>query len=317
MRLLHQPHLELRRRQRARALQQRQDPGHVCRGLGVRAGCTCTAAPPPGRRCRRRARAGSSGTASAGPTSGGPGRRSRRPGRTGSAGPYEAAVPGMNCAIPWAPAGETAFGLKPDSAISCAASTAPETFQRAGRALDRVAVARGDERGQARRSSRRRRDHAPASRRDSPAAEHGAGPAVEPVVPRLPASSAARSRTGARWPRASRRRRTGRGRARSRSGAGTAPAAPPRSGRGAPRTARACSASERKPELTTSAWPAARAAGAIWSNARRDVGPHALAVPVDERPAVSAAGRLPRAARSRSAAVRPRPGFGDSRRDHR
>ena len=37
----------------------------------------------------------------------------------------------MNWAIPWAPAGETAPASKPDSAISCAASRAPETFQRA------------------------------------------------------------------------------------------------------------------------------------------------------------------------------------------
>jgi hypothetical protein len=37
----------------------------------------------------------------------------------------------MNCAIPSAPAGETARGSNPDSAISCAASSAPETFQRA------------------------------------------------------------------------------------------------------------------------------------------------------------------------------------------
>jgi hypothetical protein len=37
----------------------------------------------------------------------------------------------MNWAMPWAPAGETADGLKPDSAMSWAASSAPETFQRA------------------------------------------------------------------------------------------------------------------------------------------------------------------------------------------
>ena len=48
----------------------------------------------------------------------------------GSSSPYAAAVPGMNWAIPAAPAGETANGLKFDSAISCAASTAAETFQR-------------------------------------------------------------------------------------------------------------------------------------------------------------------------------------------
>ena len=36
----------------------------------------------------------------------------------------------MNCAIPCAPAGERANGLKPLSAYSCAASSAPETLQR-------------------------------------------------------------------------------------------------------------------------------------------------------------------------------------------
>ena len=34
----------------------------------------------------------------------------------GSARPYIRAVPGMNCAMPWAPAGERAKGLKFDSA---------------------------------------------------------------------------------------------------------------------------------------------------------------------------------------------------------
>src|SRR5262245_49927918 len=37
----------------------------------------------------------------------------------------------MNWAIPWAPAGDTAAGLKFDSAISCAAISAADTFQRA------------------------------------------------------------------------------------------------------------------------------------------------------------------------------------------
>ena len=45
-------------------------------------------------------------------------------------------MPGMNWAIPLAPAGETANGLKFDSAMSCAASSAAETFQRrAARAI--------------------------------------------------------------------------------------------------------------------------------------------------------------------------------------
>jgi hypothetical protein len=36
----------------------------------------------------------------------------------------------MNCAMPWAPIGEIANGLKLLSANSCAASSAAETFQR-------------------------------------------------------------------------------------------------------------------------------------------------------------------------------------------
>jgi hypothetical protein len=47
------------------------------------------------------------------------------------------AVPGMNCAMPRAPAGDTAKGLKPLSAYSCAASSAADTFQRlAARAIE-------------------------------------------------------------------------------------------------------------------------------------------------------------------------------------
>ena len=52
-------------------------------------------------------------------------------GSNGSFNPYDAAVPGMNWAIPCAPAGETAFGLKFDSARIWAASRAADTFQRA------------------------------------------------------------------------------------------------------------------------------------------------------------------------------------------
>jgi hypothetical protein len=48
----------------------------------------------------------------------------------GLASPYASAVDGMNCAIPCAPAGERANGLKPLSAYSCAASSAPDTLQR-------------------------------------------------------------------------------------------------------------------------------------------------------------------------------------------
>src|ERR1700745_3288026 len=51
-------------------------------------------------------------------------------GSKGSRSPYERAVPGMNWAMPRAPAGETARGLNPDSAISWAARRPGETFQR-------------------------------------------------------------------------------------------------------------------------------------------------------------------------------------------
>src|SRR5205085_7262955 len=51
-------------------------------------------------------------------------------GSNGLPSPYELAVPGMNCAIPCAPAPDTANGLKFDSAYSCAASRAAEMFQR-------------------------------------------------------------------------------------------------------------------------------------------------------------------------------------------
>ena len=80
--------------------------------------------------------------------------------------------------MPWAPAGETANGLKFDSAISCAASSAAETFQWAA----------------ASRSGSRKRDGtnegravppgaAPSPRRrptELPASEQGAGPASKP-----------------------------------------------------------------------------------------------------------------------------------------
>jgi hypothetical protein len=44
----------------------------------------------------------------------------------GSSSPTARAVPGMNCAMPWAPAGDRANGLKPLSTYS----SAPETLQR-------------------------------------------------------------------------------------------------------------------------------------------------------------------------------------------
>src|SRR5687768_17944415 len=51
-------------------------------------------------------------------------------GSNGLRRPYAAAVAGMNCAIPLAPAVDTAVGLKLDSARSCAANKLLGTFQR-------------------------------------------------------------------------------------------------------------------------------------------------------------------------------------------
>jgi hypothetical protein len=48
----------------------------------------------------------------------------------GSSSPMAAAVPGMNCAMPCAPALLTAKGLNPDSAYNCAARRVADTFQR-------------------------------------------------------------------------------------------------------------------------------------------------------------------------------------------
>ena len=48
----------------------------------------------------------------------------------GSSRPYARAVPGMNCAMPCAPAGERANGLKRDSWYSWAASSVPATLHR-------------------------------------------------------------------------------------------------------------------------------------------------------------------------------------------
>src|ERR1700759_3789021 len=56
-------------------------------------------------------------------------------GANGSASPYAAAVPGMNCAMPCAPAPDCANGLKFDSAYSWAASSADDTFQRCAASL--------------------------------------------------------------------------------------------------------------------------------------------------------------------------------------
>ena len=85
----------------------------------------------------------------------------------------------MNWAIPCAPAGETAFGLKFDSAISWAASSAAETFQRVPpRAAAASRKRAGTKAGQPGRRPPPRRRLGAATR--SPAAEHGAGPASKP-----------------------------------------------------------------------------------------------------------------------------------------
>ena len=49
----------------------------------------------------------------------------------------------MNCAIPCAPAGDRAKGLKFDSAMSCAASSPAETFQRCAACASGRAYAAG------------------------------------------------------------------------------------------------------------------------------------------------------------------------------
>ncbi len=148
-----------------------------------------TARPRQARRCRRQA-----------PATGSPNCSSRSDircawasidasGSKRSLRPYAAAVAGMNCAIPAAPAGETANGLKFDSAISCAASSAAETFQRCAAAAIASRKRAGTNAG---RLTARRTRHRPAAPRGSaeppasPAAEHGVGPSDEAVVPGLP-----------------------------------------------------------------------------------------------------------------------------------
>src|SRR5919106_3904936 len=88
----------------------------------------------------------------------------------------------MNWAIPRAPAGDTARGLKPDSAISCAASSAAETFQRAAECSSGSWKRPGTNEG-------RLNDGAPAESAPpwagaapvrSPAVEQGGGPAAYP-----------------------------------------------------------------------------------------------------------------------------------------
>ena len=85
----------------------------------------------------------------------------------------------MNWAMPWAPAGDRAKGLKLDSAISCAASRFAETFQRA--AARRIGARK-------RSGTKPGRPAPPASlpsaasrpKAEAPAVEQGAGPRVQP-----------------------------------------------------------------------------------------------------------------------------------------
>jgi hypothetical protein len=83
----------------------------------------------------------------------------------------------MNWAIPWAPAGETANGLKFDSAISWAASRPAETFQRsAARAI--AARNRGGTKSGSPAAASRSPPAAEIAPTAFPAAEQGAGPRV-------------------------------------------------------------------------------------------------------------------------------------------
>ena len=88
----------------------------------------------------------------------------------------------MNWAIPCAPAGETANGLKFDSAISCAASRAAGTFQRDEARIsgprNRAGTKAGSDAALAGPSPPTVVDRCEPTR--SPAAEQGAGPATKP-----------------------------------------------------------------------------------------------------------------------------------------
>ena len=83
----------------------------------------------------------------------------------------------MNWAMPWAPAVETANGLKFDSARSWAASSPAETFQRAA-ARSIVARNRGGTKPGSPSAARRSPPIGGIAATRSPAAEHGAGPLV-------------------------------------------------------------------------------------------------------------------------------------------
>src|SRR5262245_4180912 len=82
----------------------------------------------------------------------------------------------MNWAIPSAPAGEIALGSNRDSAISCAASKAPETFQRAAERMIGPRNRDGTNEG----SPPAERPPSPVAPIALPASEQGGGPAANP-----------------------------------------------------------------------------------------------------------------------------------------
>jgi hypothetical protein len=86
----------------------------------------------------------------------------------------------MNCAIPWAPAAETAFGLKFDSAISCAASNAAETSCRAAAASSGARYRAGTKPGNPCPPAAAPSALAPLAATRSPSAEQGSGPSTNP-----------------------------------------------------------------------------------------------------------------------------------------
>jgi hypothetical protein len=86
-------------------------------------------------------------------------------------------VAGMNWAIPWAPAGETASGSKFDSAASCAARSPAETLQRAAA---RSIGARNGPGTNAGNPSEAARPSAARPPTELASAAHGAGPRTYP-----------------------------------------------------------------------------------------------------------------------------------------
>lgn len=90
-------------------------------------------------------------------------------------------MPGMNWAIPSAPADETARGLNPDSAISCAASSPGDTFQRAAERSSGSRNGPGTKLGTPElRASPSPSPGDPAGPTALPTSEQGGGPATYP-----------------------------------------------------------------------------------------------------------------------------------------